>query len=199
MIEVEKKFFLDNADRNALLLGAKSVGTKTFTDTYYDTSAYDLTRRDIWLRVRDDRWELKLPLGHFQSRAANQYRELETEKEISEYFHFTGEQPLSDSLANAGYLPFATITTVRSKYERDGFIIDLDVMDFGYELAEIEKMVENEEEAEKAAEEILEFARTFNLRPGQVRGKVIEFLKRKDPNHFNALVSAGIVLPDGSR
>lgn len=149
--------------------------------------------------MRDNRWELKLPLKHFQTRAADQYRELETEAEISDYFKFPQDKSLTEALTKAGYQPFASLTTTRSKYRKDGFIIDVDVIDFGYEIAEIEKMVETEAEMEQATKDILNFAQKYNLKTGKVRGKVIEYLKRNNQSHFDALVAAGVVLPDGSR
>jgi thiamine-triphosphatase len=193
-IEVEKKFILDNSDKNILISGAESIGTKIFTDIYYDNGTYDLTCNDIWLRERDGQWELKLPLKHSRTRIVDEYRELETESEIIEYFHFSKNKPLSHSLAETHYRPFASLTTKRSKYKKDGFIIDLDSMDFGYEIAEIEKMVNTEAEIPQATERILEFAKKYDLQTGQVRGKLIEYLRRNDKKHFDALVDAGVVL-----
>lgn len=195
-IEVEKKFFLNNSDKRVLIDGADSVGVKTFTDIYYDNAIYNLTSNDIWLRVRDGRWELKLPLEHFQTRIVDQYRELETESDISEYFNFPKDKPLTQLLTDAGYQPFASLTTTRSKYKKEGFTIDLDAIDFGYEIVEIEKIVDNETEISKATNAILSFAKKYNLKTGQVRGKVIEYLKRNDRKHFEALIASGVVLPD---
>lgn len=195
-IEVEKKFFLDSNDKQKLIEGAEQIGVRKFTDSYYDNSSYDLTSKDIWLRVRDGRWELKLPLEHFQTRFVDQYRELEKEKEISGYFGFDENIPLAQALDARGYKPFASLTTTRSKYKKEGFIIDFDSIDFGYKIVEIEKMVDTEDEIKSAAEDILRFAKEYNLKTGQVRGKVIEYLKRNDRKHFDALVAAGVVLPD---
>ena len=64
-IEVERKF---EAPEHSVLaasvekLGGTTIGTKSFTDVYYDTAGCSLTRRDIWLRARDGAWELKLPV-----------------------------------------------------------------------------------------------------------------------------------------
>jgi len=65
MIEVERKFAppdLVQLARRVEELGGKRVSEASFTDVYFDTPDCALTRRDIWLRRRDDEWELKLPV-----------------------------------------------------------------------------------------------------------------------------------------
>ena len=62
-IEVEKKFAppdMDTLSERIASLGGTTIGEKSFTDVYYDTADCALTRRDMWLRCRDDEWELKL-------------------------------------------------------------------------------------------------------------------------------------------
>ena len=182
-IEVEKKFLLDESDKNRLIEGAESIGVKTFTDVYYDNPDYKLTTKDIWLRSRDNRWELKLPLNNFREKIVDQYREIENESEIIEYFCFNNDASLSDSLSKNSYTPFASITTTRTKYKKDGFIIDLDSMDFGYEIAEIEKLVEKEDEIDRAKKSIIEFANKHDLKQVRVRGKLLEYIMRNDRKH----------------
>lgn len=194
MIEVEKKFFLTDAGKQALIRDAELAGTKTFKDVYYDTHAYDLTRKGMWLRLRDKRWELKIPLGGAATRAVDQYRELETEPEIADFLTLRQEKVLAYAMQEAGYVPFAAIVTTRTKYKKDGFTIDLDSTDFGYELAEIERMVSGASAVEEATSQILAFAKKHKLKTERVRGKVIEYLRRNNKAHFNALVEAGVVV-----
>ena len=42
MIEIERKFKLNEAEKESLLAGAIFVGEKTFTDVYYDTEDFTL-------------------------------------------------------------------------------------------------------------------------------------------------------------
>ena len=63
MIEVEKNFDLKPSDKKRLIQGARLLKRLTFSDVYYDTSDYSLTGNDYWLRVRDGRWEMKIPLN----------------------------------------------------------------------------------------------------------------------------------------
>ena len=64
-IEIERKFLLDErtADRLAALPHAAPAAVSQFTDAYFDTAAFALTRHDHWLRQRNAAWELKWPLA----------------------------------------------------------------------------------------------------------------------------------------
>lgn len=196
MIEVEKKFLLTDQDRERLIQSADFLNEKTFTDTYYDRADFALTSRDKWLRSRDGRFELKLPLHQGTDRLADQYDELEDDASIKDALGFDGENNLADNLINNGYRPFATLTTTRRKYRKGDFIIDLDVIDFGsstYTIGEIEMMVTDKSEIEGAVERIVQFAGEQGLTIAPVRGKIIEYLKRINPDHYKALVEAGVV------
>lgn len=194
MIEVEKKFQLTEEDRERLIADTEFVSEKTFTDIYYDTADYKLTSHDQWLRARDGRFELKLPLHSGPERVADQYEELEAEDQIKAVLGFTVDGNLEELLQSNGYEPFATLTTARKKYKKDPFLIDLDIVDFGnseyYTLGEIEMMVADESEMTGAIEKIVDFANENGLSLLPVRGKLIEYIKRLRPEHYKALVDA---------
>ena len=65
-IEVERKYGagdgVEAIARRVADLGGSEIGSVTFTDTYYDTPECALTANDVWLRRRDDRWEIKVPI-----------------------------------------------------------------------------------------------------------------------------------------
>lgn len=196
MIEVEKKFILSGEDRERLTKEAEFLSERIFTDAYYDTSDFVLTSQDKWLRSRDGRFELKLPLHHGVDRLADQYDELEDDDSIKSALGFVGENSLADNLAANGYKPFGTLTTTRRKYQKGDFIIDLDVIDFGdsiYTIGEIEMMVNDKSEIDGAIEEIISFAKEQRLTIAPVRGKIIEYLKRNNPDHYKVLVEVGVV------
>lgn len=192
MIEVEKKFILSGADIERLTRGAEFLGEKEMKDAYYDTKDFSLTRGDKWLRFRGARWELKLPL-RTDSGWHDQYRELETEEEIAKELELNTQSQLGEELKQAGYEQFAKITTVRRKYKKDNFIIDLDEVDFGYKIGEIELMVNDQSEMPKAIEKIASFAKKMGLTMAPVRGKLVEYLRRYKPEHYQALIDAGVV------
>jgi adenylate cyclase class IV len=190
MIEVEKKFSVGQDELARLIARAQFLGEKKFTDVYYDTADYALTKKDIWLRARSGKFELKFPMaGANEGQDMTAYDEIEDDAAIAAKLGILGKGPIERLLAPLGYLPFATITTTRSKYEKDGFHIDVDAVDFGYALLEIELMVAAEGGIEAGYRRILNFAAMNGIPVSEkrIRGKVVEYLRRNDPDHFHAL------------
>ena len=196
MIEVEKKFILNEQNKERLTKDAQFLNERVFTDIYYDTEFFSLTSKDKWLRSREGRFELKLPLHEGVDRLADQYDELEDESKIRKALNLPSNGKFADDLAKAGYSPFCTCKTTRRKYKKEQFIIDLDIVDFqdfSYNIGEIELMVNDKSEIENAIEKIMTFAKSQNLTIAPVRGKVIVYLKRSRQNHYQALVRVGVV------
>jgi predicted adenylyl cyclase CyaB len=197
MIEVEKKFILNDDDIDRLTTGAKFLKEKTFTDIYYDTPTYTLTTKDIWLRSRDKKFELKIPLHHKDlDRLADQYEELEEKEKIRAALGLPKKGAFDDDLKKGDYSPFCTLTTTRRKFKKDEFNIDLDTVqstDFSYNIGEIELMVDDVTEISGAINKIMAFAKEKNLIIAPVRGKVLEYLKLKNQKHYQALVKAEVI------
>lgn len=194
MIEIEKRYRMDKKQESLLLKGAEFLSTKTNEDTYYDTMDFALTRQDHWLRLRNGGFELKRrlhKLGHKLGGTA--YEEINEEKTIRDFLKLPGNNSLEADLLEAGYKPFTGIVKQRRSYKRGAFRIDLDVCDFGYEIAEIELMIEREEDRGSALERIDEFASQIGLDQTPVRGKIIEYLFRYSRAHYDALVDAGVI------
>ncbi len=148
MIEIEKNFDLKPGDKERLIKDAEFLGSKSFTDVYYDNATYDLTAKDFWLRTRDGRFELKVPLNTkgISRETTDQYRELETDEEIASELRLIIKDNLAKALAEAGYKPFATITTKREEYRKGDFKLDFDAVDeLNYTTFEAELMVETPE------------------------------------------------------
>lgn len=196
MIEVEKKFTLSSEDIERITEGAEFLGEKSFTDTYFDTSGYLLTKSDKWLRLRGNRFELKLPMNAGKGssqRQLDQYEELDTDEAIYKALDIKPTATLQKDLEINGYKSFSTFTTTRKKYKNGDFVIDLDVIDFGYSIGEIELMVESQSEMEEALNKILVFAKEQGLSVAPVRGKVIEYIRRNNPEHLKTLEEAGVL------
>jgi len=196
MLEVEKKFILSNQDKERLTKNAQFLNERVFTDIYYDTKIFSLTANDKWLRSREGRFELKLPLHEGADRLADQYDELEDEQKIREALNLPINENLTDDLTKAGYSPFCTCKTTRRKYKKELFIIDLDIVnfqDFIYNIGEIELMVSEKSEIESAIEKIMDFAKSHNLTIAPVRGEIVEYLKREKPNHYQTLVKKNVI------
>jgi len=197
MIEIEKKFHLSAEQQKRLLDGAMFISEKQVSDTYFDNKTFDLTTKDWWLRNRNGDFELKVALTDHDMRVINQYNEITDEEEIRTKLNLPKTNSLHDDIITSGFLPFVNCTTTRRKYKKDNFTIDLDEVeydsDFDYNIAEIEIAFEKEEDKQSAIDSILEFAKKHNLTDEPVRGKVIEYLLEKKPNHYQALVEAGVV------
>jgi adenylate cyclase class IV len=136
---------------------------------------------------------LKFPLaGANEGQDMTAYDEIEDDAAIAAKLGIPGAGPLEKLLAPLGYLPFATITTIRSKYEKEGFHIDVDKVDFGYTLLEIELMVASGDEIKPAYQRVLDFAAAnrISVSEKRIRGKVVEYLRRNNPDHFHTLEKA---------
>lgn len=191
MIEIEKKFALRPGDEDRLLDGAEFLKEVVIDDTYWDTAAFAMTGKDWWLRKRDGAWELKIAL-HKPGNAVDQYRELETEAEIRDAIGLAANGEFETDLRAAGYAPVIPIVTTRRKYRDGEFHIDVDAADFGYAIAEIELMVEDEADMNAAAERVMRYAEARGLSTENIRGKVLEYLVRFRPDHYRALLEAGV-------
>lgn len=192
MIEIEKKFALRPGDEESLLEGAEFVKEVVNEDTYWDYADYRLTIKRWWLRSRNGQWELKIALPQSGGFGVDRYDELETEKEVREKIvpESASGVSLEEDLRVAGIEPFGTIRTTRRKYRHGSFNIDLDIADYGHTLCEIEIMVTPDADMDAAAQSILDFARKHGVSTDKVRGKVLEYLFRFRPEHYEALQRA---------
>ncbi len=197
MMEIEKKFQLSNEQKKRLLEGAKFISEKTVTDTYYDKHTHDLTKQDCWLRCRNDKYELKIGTKNYDKRTIQKYTELNTEETIREFLKIPQVGTLEEDLIVNKYIPFMSCVTTRTKYNKDGFTIDLDDVDFDsdfdYQLAEIEIILQDGEDESLAIQKILDFSQKHGLSDEPVRGKVIEYLMQKRPKHYQDLVDSGVI------
>lgn len=202
MIEVEKRFVnLTDDNKAALTTGAELVKNKINVDTYYDKDDYSLTSSDRWLRRRNDRFELKVPIGAGGTKTAitQVYRELETDPEIYEELGIPRTSILEEDLAKAGFKSYMTSRTSRGSYRNRDFNIDVDQstydgVDFTYNGVDIEIMVETEADIPTATQKILDFAGQCGLViDTNPLGKNGIFIKNVRPDHYKALVEAGVL------
>jgi len=195
MIEVEKKFILTKGGEERLIENTEFVKELVLTDTYYDTKDYSLTKKNTWLRSRNGRFELKIPLQDVErsnedASFIDQYDEIETEEEIRKALGISSNKTLSEDLETNGYHPFTTFTTIRKRYKKEGFTIDLDITSYGYNVTEIELMVKDNSEVEEATKKIITFAKEKGLPIVPVRGKVLEWIKRNDSANYQVITDA---------
>ncbi len=198
MIEVEKKFQFTPAGEKRLIKEADFISEKKIHDIYYDTSDYSLTTKDWWLRRRDEGWELKqsVVFENQSRRKIDRYHELEDEASIRQAIHLPHSSTLITDLGAAGYRSFADLTTTRRKFQWHEFEIVLDRVefpDFSCGLGEIELMVEKEADTKNAMDKILKAADHFGFQIDGLFGKMMQYIKARRPEHFQALVRAGVV------
>lgn len=183
MIEVEKKFQLTPEQMRRIKESAEFIKEVVNTDIYYDTPDYKLLRQDRWLRNRDGRFETKISPSWNQK--INIYDEITDSEEIKKRLDIpTLSDNFEENLKLNGYEILVKLVTKRQKYKIRDFIIDIDEVDYGYTICEIEKMVENESEVEKATEEIFDLAQSLGLEIKRVRGKGMEYFFRYKPEIY---------------
>jgi len=207
-IEVEVKFKFNPNVEYPIIKKASFVKEKKFTDIYFDTNKYALTTKDIWLRQRDQDYECKIPILESNANIkTDRYREAVTSEEIQKFLlsimplpttattaTSLKDKPMLQLFQQLGISSFATITTTRRKYLYDKFTIDLDWTDLGYCIGEVELMVEDEKQVEKASQQILQFCKDNQLQTDPpVQGKVLQYIQTRLPKHYQALVDAGLI------
>lgn len=221
VVEVERKFVLSEDSVRALDATEHTVlhEALVFTDVYYDDAAWRLTLRDRWLRQREGHWQLKLPLSSSSSSPSScaaappldRYRELTAAGDIAGALGFDPAEAV-----RAGTLaPFCRIRTTRRslrvRYRGRLLRVDMDAADFGFAVGEVEALAESaagretddeRAQVERATRDVLDFAVELGLieRGGNrdadasVPGKVVEYLRRKRPEHLQALLDHGVIM-----
>lgn len=196
MFEVELKFILTQVEEARLLQNATFIEQQEFFDVYYDDIHYSLSTNDIWLRTRNDKWVLKIPI-HTNNLSLKEQKnspklEIEEPNEILKYLNINSKFEISEDLANASIIPLYKFRNIRKKYIKDHFIIDIDKAffdDFTYETCEIELTVQRESDIDNAAKRIEEFALQHDIKISHVEGRLIEYIKRKNPAHYQKLAT----------
>lgn len=196
MIEVEKKIVIGEEELKKIETLGTFLETQIITDTYFDTPDFRYTTSDIWLRERECKFELKIAIRGLTG-SIDKYEEILDEQKILEKLGVEKDKDLQKALIKAGIFPFATLQTIRRKYVIEQFTIHLDLAyfdDFIYRIAEIELLVTSEGKIPQAEKALADFMYRFGFNARQpVKAKLIEFLSQKNPTHYQALRTAGIV------
>ena len=197
MIEVERKFRLTPKVEEKIIEEAKFVEVRKIHDIYWDTSSWKLTLECFWLRFRDGRFELKVPMHEDGLKLGEHFSELEDDSSIAKELGLPTDITLKVALETHGYSPFIEIFTTRTAYSLGEFTFDFDEgrNEHGdeYALLEIERMVEKESEMKGAIDDIEKIANTFGVPDEHIYGKIGHFLKLRSPEHFAALIASGAI------
>lgn len=193
MIEVEKKFLLNDQDIARLIEGAEFLGEVVNKDYYYDNVDNRFLTSGSWLRKRNDHFELKISMlksGQNETGGVECYKELNSEADIANEIGLNLENSLKQNLEKSGYKPFAEIITNRKKYKKGNFHIDIDQTNFNHDVVEIELEVADENHIKSAKERIEEFAIERGLSLEEVHGKMSYYLKKFNPDKYKIMVDA---------
>lgn len=184
MIEVEKKFQITLEQLKRIEESAEFVKEVTNTDVYYDTPDYQLLRKDRWLRSRDGKFEAKIRPDVFDKNI-NTYEEITNSEEILKRLNIPKlTEDFEVNLKQNGLEVLVKLVTKRRKFKIKDLIIDIDEVDYGYTVCEIEKMVERESEVENATKDIFDLAASLGLEIKRVRGKGMEYFFRFKPEVY---------------
>ena len=179
MIEVEKKFQPTEEQLAALLKDCEFIREVKLHDLYYDYPDYSLWKKEIYLRKRNDGFELKI-----QIKDTGAYEELEDEESIKKFFKTT--QPLTEFIKE-NFILAVDFTTTRKKYKNGEFVIDIDELNFGYKCVEIELLVADETHIEEGWAKIFELAEKYGFSLAKVPTKRKEYFRKVKPEVYNLL------------
>ena len=213
-IEVERKYSagdgVEAIARRVADLGGSEIGSVAFTDTYYDTPECSLTSNDVWLRRRDEKWEIKVPIAGDARRSGGErtvFREVEGaagcldelekvlgtgEAEVSsgtkrderegerERESANDELRLERFAASKAVAPFASFATTRAKFSLDGASIDVDCASFGHTVVEVEVLCGDANEVPAAEEKVNKVAAKLLLTEIGATGGKLETFLRKN-------------------
>lgn len=178
MIEIEKRYFLTNEQEQSLLADADFIKETNVHDVYYDYPDYRLMKKDIRLRKRNDKFELKIR----KSPGVN--GEIENEKEIAQYFDLTNSVA---EFVERNMVSVIEYRTLRRKYKLGEFNIDIDNTDFGYKIAEIEVLTEDENLVKESTNKIIELTQKYGFDNQKTLPKRVEYLKKYKPEVYNEI------------
>lgn len=186
MIEVEKKFQPTLEQLAAFVEDAEFLGEIENIDTYYDMPDFALGKKGFKLRQRNKDYELKVQMSNFNDYTQANYDEITEEPKILEKLGYPNDANLEQIIRDKMEI-LCSIRTKRKKYKKAGFNIDVDETDFGYNMVEIEFMVNNESEISDAEKKIEIFGQPISNLGKKLPGKVVECIRITRPDVYKIL------------
>lgn len=197
-IEIEKKVRLEPHQIKKIEQQGRLVKQTQIQDQYFDTVDYRYTTQNIWLRQRDETFELKVGIQQ-QNGSVDRYEEFSDEKSILQYLKLEMVSDLPTALSQNDIFKFCSFFTQRTSYQLDEMRIDIDDANFGdltYRVAEIEIVVSDLESIQDAEQKIFQFTKTMGIDTSiPVPAKLTYYLYCKRPDHYRALVHHKVITP----
>lgn len=187
-IEIEIKFHFTKEDVENIAKFATFISKDSFTDSYFDTKDYMLTKNNFWLRKREENFELKIPTPNSSKNGIFSYQEITNfsslEYEISQVLQI--KKSLRELIKEEILLPYCTFTSYRKKYKYNEFTFDFDETDFGFSIGELEIIV-TEDSLKQGQEKLENYFNSLNLKKSKSIGKLVEFIKERNPEQYKII------------
>lgn len=188
-IEVEFKFIPPADIINKLeALGAKQLKSNHMFDVYLDTTDFQLIKKDFWLRYRNGKVELKIPMDdHQHSSKTTVYKELNCVQKITDTL---GQQiPQDPESLPQGWIVLARVETVRQNWRWNDYNFALDSLPDGFQIGEVEIVLnpnQKRDNFEAITQSLHELADKLGL-CRQLEGKLNHCLKIQNPEGYQIL------------
>lgn len=199
-IEVEKKVILEPNHIAMIEREGSFLGEKEFRDIYFDRADCSLTAKNIWLRLREKAFELKVGIKGAHG-LCDRYAEINDPQEILKQLGLDSPplEEIESALLRSGIKSFANFVTKRRRYQLEDLSIDIDIADFGdliYRIAEFELVVPNADEIQKAEDKIQRTLDKLQIDMSIiVPAKLTYYLFHKQPKHYKILVDNQVIKP----
>jgi adenylate cyclase class IV len=185
MIEIEKRLILNKKEIIRMLKDAKFLKIETLKNTYYDDSDFTFLKKRIFLRLRNNKYELKTK-NKFKKTKTSQYKEIEGANDIKKFLKIPSNQSMLQYIKN-NLKPLLSYTIYRKTYQKNNLTITIDhtkYKEYSNDSVEIEKVVQNESQIKKAEKEILNFIKSHQIGLNEAPGKIISYFKRQKPKIY---------------
>jgi predicted adenylyl cyclase CyaB len=197
-IEIEKKVKLDSTHIQTITRRAILLREIHIHDVYFDTSDYQYTLQNMWLRQRDQSFELKVGVKKHNG-CVDHYEEITEERRILRYLGVDSDISIPEALSLKHLSPFCSFHTYRKTYRLGELNIDIDEADFGdlhYQVAEIEMMVSDTSKIPEAEQKIFHFIQELGIdTSATIHAKLSYYLYHKRLKHYQALVENRVIQP----
>jgi adenylate cyclase class IV len=186
MIEVEKKLAPSMESIARIKADAIFISSEMMNDVLFDYADFSLIRNDVWLRRRNDKFDLKISKNmNIPHRFLDVYDEIEGEFEICKTLGIK-------SIGGEDFIEVANLVTKREKYKLANISIDFDFTtsaldDFAYSIMEVELLVKHESDVPAASGKIAHFIDTYAIIDRPAVAKIIQYFREKKRHIFDLL------------
>jgi len=193
MIEVEQQFSITQDQADTLVSNAKDVKELPLEEVYFDFPDFRYLKQDIWLRKRNNRFELKRrPQGQSHTQGLEQYEEYYTEAKIKNVLDVPADVDLQEFIST-NLQQSIVLNTKRKSFELDAYLVDIDFTEFGYIVCEIERQATESDSIEDMRASILALALKLGLSTDPARNKAKEYIVRRYPELVEELQENGVL------